>query len=111
MERRIVKGGIYSFIIGLLIGVLVFPDYQTTNLAGSNVYEIVHDPLRVYLFKLIRFSSILSLLTMIMAWVTGYFVFTNEKTKFSELVKGFIKALVVGLLIILVASLITSLFK
>lgn len=109
MERRIVKSGIYGFILGLLFGLVFLKDTEVIRYDGSSVKEIVQLPLRVYLFKLLRFSSVLSLVSMVVAWVSGYFVITGEKTKFSVLVKSYFKALILGLLIILVAVFIQSL--
>lgn len=107
MERKLVKGGIYSFIIGLLIGVVVFPDKETIKL-GQGLSETTYEPMRTYLIKLIRFSSVLSLLAIVGIWIKGYFVITNKKTTTIEFIKGIIKAFLYVLAVILLALLIIS---
>lgn len=91
LERKLVKGGIYSFLIGLLIGVLIISDKSTMRL-GSGIIETTYESLRIYLFKLIRFSSGISLMTMGWIWFKENFVFSEKKTTSKEVIIGFIKA-------------------
>ncbi|WNQ11954.1 hypothetical protein MJA45_02525 [Paenibacillus aurantius] len=90
MERRLIKNGSYAFLLGLLIGILIFPDKHTVN-AGAD-HQVIYDPLRVYLFKLLRFASVLSLFTMVFVWVQGTFTITGNQTSLLSLVLGFLKA-------------------
>ncbi len=108
MEKRIVKSGVYGFLIGLLIGIVFLKDTEVIRHVGS-FKETAELPLRMYLFKLLRFSSIFSLVSMVLVWISGHFVITNEKTKFVVLLKSYFKALILGLLIILMAVFIQSL--
>ncbi|PYI54301.1 hypothetical protein [Paenibacillus flagellatus] len=110
MERKLVKGGVYGFLIGLLVGVVLFPDTETTRYI-SGIREVTYEPLRAYIIKLIRFSSLLSLFTMAGIWVKDYFVLTNKKTGLIEFIKGVLLSFMIGLVLILAASLIVSYFK
>ncbi|RCX21430.1 hypothetical protein DFP94_102183 [Fontibacillus phaseoli] len=100
MEKLIVKTGVYSFLIALLIGVVFFKDTTVVKYDGSAVTELIQLPLRQYLFKLLRFSSLLSLVAMAIAWISRYFVITKEKTRFGVLLKSYIIAFLLVLLII-----------
>ncbi|WP_410769369.1 hypothetical protein [Fontibacillus sp. BL9] len=111
MEKIIVKTGIYSFLIGLLIGLLFFKDTTAVKYDGSGVTEWIQLPLRQYLFKLLRFSSLLSLVAMAIAWISRYVVITKEKTKFGVLLKGYILAFLLGLVIIFSVVCILSLLN
>ncbi|WP_207952265.1 hypothetical protein [Paenibacillus turpanensis] len=108
MERKLVKGGIYSFIVGLLIGIVVFPDKETINL-GRGLVETNYIPLRVYVMQLVRFSALLSILTIVGIGIKEYFTITNRETGVREFVKGFVKAFFIVLVVIVLALLVLNL--
>jgi len=66
MERKIVKTGIYSFILGLLVGLFVFKGYTVDHYSSSS-YTIYYDSLDQYIFQLLRFSAACSLLAILIA--------------------------------------------
>lgn len=66
MERKIVKTGIYSFILALLVGLFVFKGY-TVDYYTSNSYTIIYDSLDQYIFLLLRFSAACSIMAMLIA--------------------------------------------
>lgn len=66
MEKKIVKTGVYSFVLALLVGLLLFKGYATEYFDGSS-HVIVYDELLPFLFKLLRFSAIVALLGMLIA--------------------------------------------
>lgn len=67
MEKRIVKTGVYSFILALFIGLLIFKGYSREVYDNSGVVSIMYDNLEEYIFRLLRFSAIVSLLSMLVA--------------------------------------------
>jgi len=64
MERKIVKTGIYSFILALMVGLFVFKGY-TVEYHGDSTSTIFYDSLDKYIFLLLRFSAACSILAMI----------------------------------------------
>lgn len=110
VERKLIKAGIYGFIIGLLIGVVLFPDKETIKFA-SGVKEITYEPMRVYLMKLIRFSALLSLFAVAGVWLKEKLVITNGKTGFVQFIRGWVLSFVLVLAVILLASLFVGVFR
>lgn len=66
MEKKIVKTGVYSFVLALLVGLLLFKGYATEYFDGSS-HVTTYDELLPYHFKLLRFSAIAALLGMLIA--------------------------------------------
>jgi hypothetical protein len=96
MEKKIVRTGLYSFILSLLIGVLLFKESQTFH-EGTGIVTIVYDNLMPYIFKLVRFSAIVTILAVIIAGLDSKnLLVTNEQNKLS-IVKLVCVALCVGL--------------
>lgn len=102
-----IKGAIYSFLLGVLLGLLIFPDKEVISIA-KGVTETVYEPLRVYFMKVIRFASIITLFTVIVIWIKETIVFTKNKANLMELIRNFCVAFVSVLVLILVVSLVYS---
>jgi len=85
MEKKIVKTGLYSFVLSLLVGLLIFKDYQVFP-EGDGISTIVHEGLMSYIFKLLRFSAIVSVLSIIIAALDSKaLLVTNVHNKLSLL--------------------------
>lgn len=105
MERKLVKGGIYSFIIGLLVGLLVISN-SNTFYNGSGFTTEVYDSFGIYIYKLIRFASFLSVITLATIFLKDY-VFNSDSAK-KAFTRGFLRgflivaSIIVALLIVMV---------
>ncbi|WP_438351218.1 hypothetical protein ACP8HI_11575 [Paenibacillus sp. FA6] len=66
IERRLVKGSIYGFIVGLALAIIFISDSQ----GGITGYPI---PMREYILKLLRFSVKISLATTVFLWLKGMY--------------------------------------
>lgn len=106
MEQRIFKNGIYGFIVGLLIAVIIFKDYKVDYFPGGS--STTYEPLREYVLKLIRFSAIVSIITMLLTWIMSSIKLTKEKTSIGELVKGYVLSTVIGFIVITISMLIVQ---
>lgn len=107
MEKRLVKTGIYSFLIGLLIGFVFFKDTEVIRYDGSSLITTAELPLRTYLLKLVRFSSAASLAAVFVVWIAS--VFKDGKAGSDGLVKIYFRGLAAGLLLIAAILLVVSL--
>jgi hypothetical protein len=111
MERKLLKGALYSFAISILLGLVIFPDTQTT-ITGAGLSQVREVPLREYFFKLARFASLLTLGTLLFIWLKHSFVLTDQKTSLRQFMKGVVVSFAVVLFLILICSFVfTSLIN
>jgi len=95
-----VKTGIYSFIIGLLVGLLwVKDEYRTVQDAGA--YITVMKPTKQYVLELLRFASTVSLASLIVAAVKSLAARRSESDSF-HFYKGFMRSFIVVFLFMVV---------
>lgn len=109
MEKRLVKTGIYVFLIGMLLGIVFIKDTEVIRYDGSSLVETIQLPLRTYLLKLIRFSSAASLAAMFAVWVAS--IFRNGKSTSAGFLKTYFKGFAAGLLLIFIILLAVSLIS
>lgn len=96
MEKKIVKTGLYSLGLSLLVGLLLFREYQVFP-QGDGIVTIVHDSTMAYIFKLLRYSAIVTILAMLIAALDAKnLLVTNVHNKLS-FVKLVCIALCVGI--------------
>lgn len=89
IEKKLVKGALYGFLIGLALAILFIPDTITTytNSTSSVSYDV---PMRDYLLQILRFSVIASLVTTVALWIREYYLGPHKKGE-PSFFKGFFK--------------------
>lgn len=97
MEKTMIKAVIYSFISALLLGTLLYSDVKSITY-NDNVTTTFIIPLREYIFKLIRFATVISIIT-----VALYLGFKwKSQLEFLKNFKGFVVVLVVILIVLMI---------
>ncbi|WP_159882208.1 hypothetical protein [Paenibacillus puerhi] len=110
MEKTLVKGAVYSFLIGLLLGLVIFPDPDSSTVRWIWGFSIHVTNDKQYIIQLLRFASFISLVTLAVIWLKSRFVITDKKTGLGEFIKGMIVSFLVVLLIIVIVSMLISVF-
>ncbi|WP_127532206.1 hypothetical protein [Paenibacillus kobensis] len=101
LEKKLVKTGIYTFIIGLLIGLLLVKDeYRTAHDVGT--YLTVGKPWKQYVLELLRFAAKISLVSLAVITVK-HFVEPMQRDDTFSFFKGFVQAFVAVLLLMVAA--------
>jgi len=109
MEKKLVKGGIYGFIIGLFLAVL-FISNEVEVRQGSSMFTAVQLPMSVYIIKLLRFACGVSLGTAAWLWLNDWMKRDQserpEPSFWSGVIRSFLIVLGVIILLLIVVSLI-----
>ncbi|NTZ17578.1 hypothetical protein EXW96_08360 [Paenibacillus sp. JMULE4] len=103
MEGTLVKGAVYSLIIGLLLGILIYPDTETIN-NGKGFFEYRVIPLREYIFTVLRFAVTVMFITLIALWVKLEW---KSGSEIMEFIAGFFKSFFIVLAIILIVVIVS----
>ncbi|MFE5322511.1 hypothetical protein ACFQ88_27910 [Paenibacillus sp. NPDC056579] len=109
MEKKLLKGGIYGFIIGLLIAILFVSDefvYRSGALAGAVQY-----PMREYIVKLLRVASGFSLAAVAGVWFHEWMRRDKQEQEGPSFWGGFLKSFLIVLGCIIVLLLAASLWR
>ncbi|WP_248926271.1 hypothetical protein [Paenibacillus hamazuiensis] len=106
MEKKLVKGAVYSFVLSFLLGLLVFPDTDTVH-TGS-VVETRIILMREYLFEVIRFSIKMMFGTIVVIWLFHMFKF--EKSEALQFISGFVKSFVIVFALIILVVVLFSIW-
>ncbi|OAB26806.1 hypothetical protein PMSD_24730 [Paenibacillus macquariensis subsp. defensor] len=103
IEKRLVKGAIYGFLIGLALAILFIPD--TITRVETNVTTSYSISMREYSLKLLRFAVKTSLATTVVLWIREFYLGPRKKGEPSFLI-GFVKsfAIVFALIILVVVA-------
>ncbi|WP_195576473.1 hypothetical protein [Paenibacillus sp. 1001270B_150601_E10] len=93
------RNGIYSFVVGILLGIWLIPDTSVFLHPNGGVSEIELS-LRSYSLKVIRFAISVSMLTLIITLLLGIFPLREiaQKPFVRDFAKGFI--VVLGLILL-----------
>lgn len=108
IEKKLVKGAIYGFLIGLALALVFIPD--TITRIDSNMTTIYSIPIREYLFELLRFAVKTSLATTLVLWIRESYTGSRKKGEPSFVIgfiKGFVIVFVLIILVLIVLSLVT----
>ncbi|SDD43337.1 hypothetical protein SAMN02799630_03449 [Paenibacillus sp. UNCCL117] len=108
MEKLLIKGAVYSFLLALLAGLVLFPDPAAVKSGWSGALRVWS--YSEYIMRLIRFASLICLITLAVLWLKNRFVWTGQKTGFGEFMRGVVISFVIVLLAILAFSFIISTF-
>jgi hypothetical protein len=95
MEKLFLKSIIYSFVVGIFIAILYYPDVEVIQ--SNGVFTSYTVPLREYIFKVIRFATYCSIIA------TGVVVLSKWKEGlefFKNYLMGFIITLVIMTVVI-----------
>jgi hypothetical protein len=98
LEKKLIKGALYGFVIGLFIAILYYPDVK--KYVEMNGATIIHVPMREYIFQVLRFSIRASLAAI--AAVGLMEVFKIRKSNSAEFLKEIIKSFVIAFVIIMI---------
>ncbi|WP_282938326.1 hypothetical protein [Paenibacillus sp. RC67] len=91
METKLVKGGLYGFIIGLFLAILFCADRVTVHVsASSTTMELL--TMREYVLKLLRYSCGFSLGTVAVLWLQDWMKRDPRDKQEPSFVVGFLKA-------------------
>ncbi|KRE41693.1 hypothetical protein [Paenibacillus sp. Soil522] len=93
MEKLFLKSIIYSFVVGIFIAILYYPDIQVIQ--SNGVFTSYTVPLREYIFKVIRFATYCSIIA------AGVVVLSKWKEGF-EFLKNYLKGFIITLVIMIV---------
>lgn len=108
IEKKLIKGALYGFLIGLALAIIFIPD--TITRVESNMISSYSIPIREYLLKLLRFAVKTSLATTVVLWIREFNLGTRIKGEpafLSGFVKSFIIVFVLIILVFMAFSLIT----
>ncbi|MCS7459536.1 hypothetical protein N0M98_05230 [Paenibacillus doosanensis] len=108
MEKKLVKGGLYGFVIGLLLALLFCSDKETVRQAG-NVIASRDLPMRDYILKLLRYAAGCSLGTAAVLWLREWIERDGAAGREPSFWAGYFKAFFVVLAIIIVLMLLSAL--
>ncbi|MEK8132766.1 hypothetical protein WMW72_33290 [Paenibacillus filicis] len=103
MEKTLIKGAIYSFLIATLVGLLLFPDWGTEPSGGRSLIPPAWSA-REYILRLLRFDALVTLMTLAVLWFRSRIVLTDKRTSMLDFLKGILLAFCVGLVILFVFS-------
>ncbi|WP_079911139.1 hypothetical protein [Paenibacillus sp. 32352] len=110
METKLVKGGLYGFIIGLFLAVLLCDDQVTVSRsASSTVTELL--PMREYVLKLLRWACGASLGTVAVLWVRDWLDRDPGRKQEPSFIVGFLKAFFVVIGVIVAVMLFMLLWR
>ncbi|WP_336773537.1 hypothetical protein [Paenibacillus sp. MMO-58] len=106
IEKRLVKGALYGFLIGLALAIVFIPD--TITHVEANVTTSYSIPMREYLLKLLRFAVKVSLATTVVLWIRDFYLGPRNNNEPSFLY-GFIKSFAIVFILIIMVLLAFSL--
>lgn len=115
METKLVKGGIYGFIVGLMLGILWCPDQITTHGMGGATTTILL-PIREYVFKVLRIACLCSLGTVVSVYGREWYARSQQGGQGGNRTapsfwSGFMKSFLFVLGVLLIAALIAALIR
>ncbi|GFN30274.1 hypothetical protein [Paenibacillus xylaniclasticus] len=110
LEKKFIKTGIYSFIIGLLTGLVwVKDEYRVVQDIG--VYVPIAKPMKQYVLEVLRFAAIVTLASLAIQTVVQLAARRQPDDSFS-FTRGFVKSFIIVFALIVIAvpllKLITS---
>jgi len=106
IEKRLVKGAIYGFLIGLALAIIFIPD--TIISVETNVTTSYSISIREYLLKLLRFAVKTSLATTVVLWIREFYLGPRKKGEPSFLI-SFVKSFAIVFALIILGVLAFSL--
>ncbi|AEI43952.1 hypothetical protein [Paenibacillus mucilaginosus] len=98
MEKRLVKGAVYSFVIGICLAILFIPEWESFRM-----------PLREYVFRVLRFGIMAMFGTVIALWLLG--TAGMQRGEIYEFVAGVVKSFVVVSLFIVLVAVVANLVR
>jgi hypothetical protein len=109
IEKRLVKGAIYGFLIGLALAIIFIP-YTITRVETNviNVTTSYSISIREYLLKLLRFAVKTSLATTVVLWIREFYLGPRKKGEPSFLI-DFVKSFTIVFALIILGVLALSL--
>lgn len=107
IEKRLVKGAIYGFLIGLALAIIFIPD-TITRVETINVTTSYSISIREYLLKLLRFAVKTSLATTVVLWIREFYLGPRKKGEPSILI-DFVKSFTIVFALIILGVLALSL--
>ncbi|WP_442602647.1 hypothetical protein [Paenibacillus sp. KN14-4R] len=108
MEKKLIKGAIYGFIIGLCLAILFISDTETVN-HTQNTRTIIELPLRTYILKILRFAIASSFAVVIGLGLVH--LLQSKENGGESFLRGYVKSFVVTLVAIVIGGfVITRLF-
>jgi hypothetical protein len=100
LERKLLKAGIYGFILGLFLSILYYPDVKVIN-DGNGLITSYPVPLRELIFDILRFSIKTSMTIVFSFWIINFYRnLKKEKFDFKKSVVDFLKVFIIGIIII-----------
>jgi hypothetical protein len=110
VEKTLIKGAVYSFLIATLIGLLLFPDWNETGRSGPYIFSQALSG-REYLMRLLRFDALVTLVTLAVLWFKSRIVLTDKQTGVLDFINGVLMAFALGLLVLMVFSYLLTSFR
>ncbi|WP_028551336.1 hypothetical protein [Paenibacillus sp. UNC451MF] len=110
MEKKLVKGGVYGFIIGLFLAILFCADRVTLHVsASSTTIELL--TMRDYVLKLLRCACGFSLGTVAVLWLQDWMKRDPRDNQEQSFAVGFLKAFFIVLGVIIAVTLLMLLWR
>lgn len=99
MEKKLLKTGIYSFVISILIGLAFKQNFVVTTY--DHVVQKNFTPIEIYIIEILKFSATTTLICILLAALIIYWRHSTNKREIKIYSKAFIKGLLIGLIILL----------
>ncbi|WP_426446546.1 hypothetical protein ACP26L_22495 [Paenibacillus sp. S-38] len=98
MEKRLVKGAVYSFLLGICLAVLFTPAEDSIGM-----------PMREYIIRILRFGIMAMFGTLIALWLLG--LESMQRSEVYEFIAGMLKSFVVVSLFIALVVLVANVYS
>ncbi|MCZ8521250.1 MULTISPECIES: hypothetical protein [Paenibacillus] len=106
MEKRLVKGAVYSFLLGACLAILFIPDSKTITAANGSISTTTMIPVAEYLIQVVRFAVKVMFGTLIALWLLD--LWRLDRGEMYAFAAGMVKSFIVVSLFIVLVVLIAN---